>query len=62
MKRFLILANVAFAITAATFSSGAAAQTAPRFEVDASWPKDLPDKWIVGQLGGVWSTRRTTCS
>ena len=26
------------------------AQSAPRYEVDASWPKDLPDGWITGQL------------
>jgi DNA-binding beta-propeller fold protein YncE len=31
------------------------AQTAPRYEVDASWPKDLPEGWITGQLGGVCS-------
>jgi DNA-binding beta-propeller fold protein YncE len=23
------------------------------FELDASWPKPLPEKWIAGQLGGV---------
>lgn len=26
---------------------------APRYEVDASWPKPLPDRWIIGGLGGV---------
>src|SRR3954465_11661384 len=31
----------------------ALAQTAPKFEVDASWPKPLPKDWITGQLGGV---------
>ena len=31
----------------------APAQTVPKFEVDASWPKPLPDGWITGQLGGV---------
>jgi hypothetical protein len=25
----------------------------PEFEVDASWPKPLPNQWIVGQVGGV---------
>ena len=25
----------------------------PRFEVDASWPKTLPNKWIMGQAAGV---------
>src|SRR5262245_26681952 len=26
---------------------------APRYEVDAGWPKPLPDRWILGGLGGV---------
>ena len=25
----------------------------PRFEVDPSWPKPLPERWINGQVGGV---------
>lgn len=25
----------------------------PRFEVDTSWPKPLPDRWTTGQVGGV---------
>src|SRR3984957_13331496 len=30
------------------------AQTpAPHYEVDPSWPKPLPDRWIIGGLGGV---------
>jgi len=32
----------------------AAAQTqAPKFEADLSWPKPLPDKWVLGGLGGL---------
>ena len=34
------------------FSIQAAAQDAPRFEVDPTWPKPLPKGWITGQLGG----------
>lgn len=30
-----------------------AAQKAPAFEVDPSWPKPLPTGWITGQLGGI---------
>src|SRR5579885_3654963 len=42
---------IAISIFAAQF---AAAQTAaPRYEVDLSWPKPLPDRWILGGLGGV---------
>src|ERR1700723_2927610 len=28
-------------------------QNALKFEVDPTWPKPLPDKWITGQVGGV---------
>src|SRR5579862_2914707 len=27
--------------------------TAPRFDVDASWPKSLPNNWIVGEVSGI---------
>src|SRR5450759_5809571 len=26
---------------------------APRFEVDPSWPKPLPNLWVTGGIGGV---------
>jgi DNA-binding beta-propeller fold protein YncE len=29
------------------------AADAPKFKVDASWPKTLPNKWIMGQAAGV---------
>jgi sugar lactone lactonase YvrE len=25
----------------------------PKYEVDPSWPKPLPDNWVTGQIGGV---------
>jgi hypothetical protein len=25
----------------------------PSYEVDASWPKSLPNQWIIGQVGGI---------
>ena len=25
----------------------------PRFEVDAAWPKPLPNNWAIGQVGGI---------
>lgn len=31
----------------------ALAQSAPRFEVDAAWPKPLPNQWVVGGLVGL---------
>ena len=38
------------------FFPGAAAQAqekAPRFQVDPSWPKPLPNLWVTGGIGGV---------
>jgi 6-phosphogluconolactonase (cycloisomerase 2 family) len=31
----------------------ASAAEVPRFEVDAAWPKPLPNNWILGQVGGI---------
>src|SRR4051794_839284 len=31
----------------------AAAADAPKFEVDPFWPKQLPNAWMLGQVGGV---------
>jgi len=31
----------------------AAAAEPPRFEVDPSWPKPLPNNWLLGQVAGV---------
>jgi hypothetical protein len=25
----------------------------PRYEVDPTWPKPLPDRWVTGEMGGV---------
>ena len=37
-----------------TCASRTYAQTSvPRYEVDTSWPKPFPDRWILGGLGGV---------
>ncbi len=33
--------------------AGSHAQSGLQYELDASWPRPLPDKWITGQLGGV---------
>jgi DNA-binding beta-propeller fold protein YncE len=46
MKRRLLFASCFIPLAVA-------AQTAPHFEVDPSWPKPLPEGWITGQLGGV---------
>src|SRR5260370_23400717 len=25
----------------------------PKFEVDPTWPKPLPERWVTGEIGGV---------
>src|SRR6267378_8692730 len=32
----------------------AAATGAPAFKVDPSWPMEMPDKWILGSVTGVF--------
>jgi hypothetical protein len=36
-----------------TTASGEPGATAPAFRVDASWPKPLPNGWILGQVSGI---------
>jgi hypothetical protein len=31
----------------------ALAQDPPKYQVDPSWPKELPNNWIMGQVGGM---------
>jgi hypothetical protein len=35
------------------FTALAAAADVPKFEVDPSWPKPLPNNWTLGQVAGV---------
>ncbi|MDB5484854.1 MAG: hypothetical protein JWR73_878 [Tardiphaga sp.] len=44
------IAAIAIALS---FTNTARAADVPTFEVDASWPKPLPNNWILGQVGGI---------
>ena len=48
-------AGAVMAMAAALFSttSSRAQSAVPQYEVDVSWPKPLPDRWVLGRLGGV---------
>src|SRR6185295_16557202 len=37
----------------AVFAALPAAAEGPEFKVDPSWPKQLPNNWIIGQIGGM---------
>ena len=44
----------AIALVALLFAAPAArAQQPPKFKVDAGWPLELPNNWILGQVGGL---------
>ena len=55
-KSFRIAAAFAALIFAA-FLFGPATMFAqsgvPKFEVDSSWPKPLPERWVTGEIGGL---------
>src|SRR5919197_1593612 len=36
----------------------AAAARVPRYEPDPFWPKPLPNKWMLGQVGGTFVDRK----
>jgi sugar lactone lactonase YvrE len=56
MKKAVVLAAVACAWLAASGRLSAPLQAqsnAPKFEIDPSWPKPLPEGWIIGRTGSI---------
>ena len=49
------LMTVVLLILALGFTALASAQekNPPQYEVDAAWPKPLPNDWLIGQVGGL---------
>ena len=44
--------------TAPSFAQNPAAKSGvPQFQVDALWPKDLPNNWLLGQVSGITTDR-----
>src|SRR4051812_10909863 len=56
-RKILLIAAVAviggIGYMALSHSVGAQAPTAPKFKVDATWPKPLPNKWKLGGVTGL---------
>jgi hypothetical protein len=40
-------------IVAIGMGRSAMAQEQPSYKVDANWPKQLPNNWIMGQVSGI---------
>ena len=49
----LATAAVCFVIMAALSIMAQAQKPGPRYEADPNWPKPLPNRWVLGGLGGV---------
>jgi hypothetical protein len=54
---------IALGIAQSAIERSLAAQTrggvqAPRFEVDFTWPRPLPNHWVLGNAIGVWADER----
>ena len=41
------------AVAGLVLAGAAHAADVPKFQVDAQWPKPLPNNWIMGQAAGV---------
>jgi sugar lactone lactonase YvrE len=52
MRPVVWLAGCLLAASPAIFPT-ASAQTVPQFQVDAAWPKPLPNNWLFGQIANV---------
>jgi hypothetical protein len=48
-----ILIVSALSVAAFALPQSAQAGEVPTFAVDAAWPKQLPNNWILGQVGGI---------
>ena len=55
MKKSFRTTCAVIAIAAAIFylPVSRAESGGPKYEVDVTWPKPLPDRWVIGGLGGV---------
>jgi DNA-binding beta-propeller fold protein YncE len=49
----LVSFAIAIAYSALSTAGTASVQETPKFKVDPSWPKELPNNWIMGQVGGM---------
>ena len=44
---------IGLALSVHSIAGTASAQEVPKFKADPSWPKELPNNWIMGQVGGM---------
>lgn len=60
-KKVAVASIILGAVGAALFAGAVVARSghrAPRYEVDARWPRPLPNQWLIGQVGGLTVDRQ----
>jgi hypothetical protein len=55
--RALFLVGIGTCLLAITVCRTANAQDQPSYRIDPYWPKELPNNWIMGQVGGLATDR-----
>ena len=53
MRRTVIVSAIVAGTLIVTNASMIAADDTPQFRLDPTWPKQLPNDWILGQIGGM---------
>ena len=53
LRRWAVCALLGLSAVYALTGAARAQGSGPRYEVDRSWPKPFPDRWVLGGLGGV---------
>ena len=51
--RLMTWRAMGMALMLAAMACTAGPQQVPKYKVEASWPKELPNNWIMGQVGGM---------
>lgn len=51
--QYSLIKNFLLTLVFLVLSPVLSAQTVPQYAVDASWPADLPNNWILGQVAGI---------
>jgi len=54
MKLKIAVAVVILALSVGAIAQRSGSRAVPKFEVDPFWPKPLPNKWMLGQIGGTF--------
>src|SRR4030095_13170105 len=48
-RHFALIGLIAVVLVRPAFTADT-----PKFQIDPSWPKTLPNQWILGQIGGIF--------